>query len=68
MDKSKKEDYDKVTILDIKDSLKDYTLQELKYFVTILVDTMRNFTKKKDLLIKNLDDLKQRKLIDCASF
>lgn len=58
MGKSEDEDGDKVTILYIKDNLKDYSLKELKSLATVVIDPMFDLTKEKNFLNKDLDDLK----------
>lgn len=46
----------KVTILDIKENLEDYSLKELRSLVVVLKDSMCEIIKVKDLLNKKIDE------------
>lgn len=54
MDKSDDDDDDKVTLMDIKENLKNYSLKELKFLATILKDTFNNLIKDKECLKKDI--------------
>lgn len=68
---SEDEDDDKVSILKIRDNLKDYILEELKSFATILINSVYDLTKEKDLLNECIDENtieKLRCLKKCLSY
>lgn len=49
MVKSKDNKDEEVTILTIKQNLKDYSLKKLKSLATVLIDSLCDLTKEKDL-------------------
>lgn len=57
MAKFEDKDDDRVTILDIKNNLKNYSLKELKSLIRVLIDYVYNLTKDKDISNQNIDEL-----------
>ncbi|XP_047257487.1 uncharacterized protein LOC124889575 [Capsicum annuum] len=48
-------DDDEVTLLDTKENLKNYSLKELKFLTTMLIDTINELTKDKECWKKDLE-------------
>lgn len=62
MAKSDDDEDNKVTLLDIKENLKDYSLKELKFLTVVLIDTIGELTKDKESLNKNLNKFEEEKV------
>lgn len=56
--KSDEDEDEKVTLLDIKGNIKDYSPKGLKYFSIVLIDIVCELTKDKESLSKILINLK----------
>lgn len=62
MAKSDNKENDKVTLLDIRENLRYYSLKELRSLDTVFIDYIFELTKENDLLNKTLMNLKQNRL------
>lgn len=62
MNKLDDDEDNKITLLDLKENLKNYSLKELNSLSTVLIDTIYEFTKDKESLNKNFDKFKEEKV------
>lgn len=52
----------KVTLLNIKQNLKDYSLKKLKSLANVLIDSLCDIKKEKYFLKVSLDDFENKKI------